>query len=152
MSYLKQLFFSALLLSASLFSIAAQAIDPVYTKRGTDIAIKGYDPVAYFKESKPVKGNEQFSLKHKGAVWWFSSAENRDLFVNAPEKYSPQYGGYCAYAVARNMTASIKPELFVIVDDKLYLNYSKAVNKRFLKDTGKYIAKADQNWPKLLKR
>ena len=137
---------------ALFFSISSFAVAPVYTERGSDIAIKGYDPVAYFTENKPVKGSEEYSFEHNGAVWLFSSEENRVLFISDPKKYSPQYGGYCAYAVSRNMTASIQPELFTIEKGKLYLNYNNSVNNRFLKNMDKYIAKADENWPKILKR
>ncbi len=140
------------LVSALLVSLAASAISPVYTERGSNIAIKGYDPVAYFKQNKPVKGDESFAYEYNGAKWLFSSEENKQLFASDPEQYSPQYGGYCAYAVSRNMTASIRPELFIINEGKLYLNYNKTVNKRFLKNKDTHIARADRNWPNILKR
>ncbi|NNC99250.1 MAG: YHS domain-containing protein [Gammaproteobacteria bacterium] len=126
------------------------AVDPTYTSLFSSHAIKGYDTVAYFREGKPVKGEEQFSTKYNQATWLFASQENLDLFLGEPEKYAPQYGGYCAYAVARNTTASIEPELFTIVDGKLYLNYSKKINTKWLADKARFIGEADKNWPGLL--
>ena len=128
----------------------AEAIAPVYsTYLGG--AIRGYDPVAYFTEKKPVKGKKDFSHKWKGAAWYFSSARNRDLFRDNPEKYAPKYGGYCAYAVSQGYTASIVPEAWRIVDGKLYLNYSKGVQQTWEQDIPGYIKLGDKNWPRLLK-
>ena len=127
-----------------------EAIAPVYsTYLGG--AIRGYDPVAYFTEKKPVKGKKDFSHKWKGATWYFSSARNRDLFRDNPEKYAPKYGGYCAYAVSQGYTASIVPEAWRIVDGKLYLNYSKGVQQTWEQDIPGYIKLGDKNWPRLLK-
>ncbi|GAA6138589.1 YHS domain-containing (seleno)protein [Arenicella sp. 4NH20-0111] len=131
-------------------SFASFAIEPIYTSFFSNDAIKGYDTVAYFTEGKPVEGSAEYSHKYKGANWLFSSQENLDLFKAAPEKYEPQYGGYCAYAVSQNQTASIKPELFTIEGGKLYLNYSKSINSKWLKDKTEYIKTADENWPSLL--
>ena len=133
-----------------LVSQLAYAAKPIYSGGRERAAIRGYDPVAYFVENRPIKGSEEFAFEHKGATWYFSSAENRALFLADPEKYEPQYGGYCAYAIARDTTASSKPEYFTIHDGKLYLNYSKSVNKRWLKDMEGYIQDADQNWPQVL--
>ena len=130
-------------------SEAALAIKPIYSGGRDRAAIKGYDPVAYFTENKPVKGSKEISLEYKGAKWLFSSEENRNLFVANPEKYEPQFGGYCAYAVSQNTTASIKPNYFTIHEGKLYLNFSKSVNKRWLKDRDGYIEEAEKNWPVL---
>jgi YHS domain-containing protein len=113
-------------------------------------AIRGYDVVAYFTEGKPVPGSSEFTHEWKGAVWQFASATNRDLFAANPEAYAPQYGGYCAYAVANGSTASVDPEAWQIVDGKLYLNYSRSILKRWQKDVEGYITKADANWPRVL--
>jgi YHS domain-containing protein len=115
-------------------------------------AIRGYDPVAYFTEQKPVKGSEKFTHSWKGATWRFSSAANRDRFAAEPEKYAPRYGGYCAYGVAGGYTVSIDPEAWSLVEGKLYLNYSTGVRRDWLKDTTGYIRKAEANWPKALLR
>ena len=131
-------------------SKGALALDPVYTGLFSDKAIKGYDTVAYFTQGAAVEGDEEFSTEYLGATWLFSSQENLDLFVEDPEKYAPQYGGYCAYAVSLNKTASIKPELFTIEDGKLYLNYNKKINDKWLENREQYILDADKNWPGLL--
>lgn len=117
-----------------------------------NIAINGYDPVAYFLQDKPVKGSDEFSFEWKGAIWHFSSSENKEVFVASPEKYAPQYGGYCAYAVSRGYIAPTVPEAFSIVDDKLYLNFSLGVRKTWRKKMAKNIEKADKNWPDVLKK
>ena len=132
------------------YSVLSQAISPIYS-RGS-IAIKGYDTVAYFTKGMATKGNETYAYDHLGATWQFESQENLDMFVKNPEKYMPQYGGYCAYAVSKNTTASIKPEIFEIIDDKLYLNYSESVQRRWLKDAKSYIKKADAQWPELVNK
>lgn len=132
------------------FMSTVQAAKPVYSGGRERAAIRGYDPVAYFTEHKPVKGSKEFVLIYKGAKWMFSSAHNLELFKAEPEKYSPQYGGYCAYAVANGSTASIKPEYFTIHDNKLYLNYSKSVSKKWHKDIDSYINEANKEWPQLI--
>lgn len=132
------------------YSVLSQAISPIYS-RGS-IAIKGYDTVAYFTKDAAIKGSETYSYDYLGATWQFESQEHLDLFVKNPEKYIPQYGGYCAYAVSKNTTASIKPEIFEIIDDKLYLNFSKSVQRRWLSDAKDYIKKADAQWPELLNK
>jgi YHS domain-containing protein len=127
----------------------AFAIAPVDSNwRG--LAISGYDPVAYFTDGKPVEGSSDFTTEWKGATWRFASAAHRDAFVAAPDKYAPQYGSYCAWAVAHDKTASVDPEAWKIVDGKLYLNYSKDIQKQWEADVPGYIQKADANWPKLL--
>jgi YHS domain-containing protein len=141
------------LLAAALFAVVAPALAQkaaIYTSWGA--AIRGYDPVAFFTEGKPVEGSRQFTHKWKGATWRFASAQNRDTFAAAPEKYAPQYGGYCAYGVANGYTVSTVPEAWSVVGGKLYLNYSLGVRADWLKDTSGYIRQADGNWPKALER
>ncbi len=148
----KRRLFAAIWIAAFCLALpsSAAAIAPVYsTYLGG--AIRGYDPVAYFTEKKPVQGKSAFSHKWKGATWYFASGKNRDLFRAAPEKYAPRYGGYCAYAVSQGYTASIVPEAWKIVDGKLYLNYSKSVQRTWEQDIPGYIASADKNWPRILK-
>lgn len=150
---LRSRFFKRLLITFSvLFSLPALAVDQINTTLFGNLAIEGYDPVAYFTESRPVKGSSDFQYEWKEANWRFSSAENLALFKAKPEQYAPQYGGYCAYAVAKNTTASIDPTQFTIVDDKLYLNYSKSVNNKWLANRDNFIVDADQNWPAILNR
>lgn len=113
-------------------------------------AIDGTDPLSYFDEGRPIKGSKDFTHDWNGATWRFASAENRERFAAAPEAYAPQYGGYCAWAVANNYTASTDPEAWRIVDGKLYLNYSKSVQRTWEKDIPGNIASADGNWPEVL--
>ena len=141
-------------LSLVLFAFASLAIaseKPVNTTI-FGLAIKGYDPVAYFKDSKPVKGDAAFSFDWNGATWRFSSAENLAAFQAAPENYAPQYGGYCAWAVSRGYTAGIDPAAWKIVNGKLYLNYSSDVQKMWVEDMPGNITKANANWPKIVKK
>ena len=113
------------------------------------VAIEGTDPVAYFEQGAPVAGSSDFEHEWMGATWRFASAENRDRFAADPEKYAPQYGGYCAWAVSQGYTAKIDPAAWKIVDDKLYLNYSKDVQTQWSADIPCNIPKADANWPQI---
>lgn len=114
------------------------------------IAIRGADPVAYFTEGAPVIGKAEFEYTWNNATWRFASAENRDEFASNPEQYAPQYGGFCAWAVSQGYTAPVDPEAWKIVDSKLYLNYSKGVQRRWERDISGNIAKANANWPGVL--
>ena len=116
------------------------------------VTLKGYDPVAYFTDSAPVKGKKEFQYEWHGAKWLFASQEHLAMFQANPEKYAPHYGGYCAYAVSQGKTADIDPEAWSIVDGRLYLNLNKDVQNLWDKDRPGYIKKADQNWPKLLNK
>lgn len=131
-------------------SAASFAKDPVYTGTLSSLAVSGYDPVAYFKDGKPVEGDSAFEHEWNGATWRFASQANLDAFKANPEAYAPQYGGYCAWAVSQGYTASATPEAWRIVDGKLYLNYSKSVQATWVQDVPGNIAKADKNWPKVL--
>ena len=111
------------------------------------LALKGYDPVAYFAEGKPVQGKPELTASHEGATYRFASAANRDAFAAAPGKYAPQYGGYCAYGMASGYKAPIEPDAWTIVDGKLYLNYNRSVRSRWSADIPGFIGKADANWP-----
>lgn len=147
-------FFSLALLVAASFSFvpAAQAADPVYKGTFSDKAVGGYDTVAYFKEGKPVKGSAQFKTEYKGATWQFSSQASLDAFKASPDKYAPQYGGYCAFAVGSyNKLVSADPEAWKIVDGKLYLNYDKDIQKDWVANQSEFIKKGDANWPNLIK-
>lgn len=109
-------------------------------------AIHGYDPVAYFTENNAVKGNENLSFGYNDAIWFFSTEENLDLFKSDPEKYSPQFGGYCAFAVSKGYSADSDPEAFEIIDGKLYLCNDQDVKEEWLKNSESEIQKAEENW------
>jgi len=112
-------------------------------------AIGGYDAVAYFNDNKPVKGIKEFSHNWKGAEWYFLCSENLSAFKKSPEKYAPQYGGFCAYGAADGHKAITEPEAWTIVNGKLYLNYNQEVKKIWLEDKDKFIKQADANWPRV---
>ena len=114
--------------------------------------LQGHDPVAYFTENKPVKGDPKFSSVYNGARYWFASAENKAAFDAEPAKYEPQFGGYCAYGMSRGYTAPIKPEAFQIVDGRLLLQYNLDVREKFNEDTRGNLKKADENWPKVVEK
>jgi YHS domain-containing protein len=131
-------------------ALLGQKAPTVYTIKG-DLALSGYDAVSYFKDGKPAKGKPEFSYQWMDATWRFSSAENLDAFKTKPEKYAPQYGGYCAFGTSQGHLVSGDPQAWKIVDNKLYLNYNKDVLGFWLQDVPGNIQKADENWPKLNK-
>jgi YHS domain-containing protein len=126
----------------------AQKVSPVNLEGGA--AVQGYDVVAYFTDGEPTKGSKDHSHTIDGATYRFASAENRDLFVANPQKYAPQFGGYCAFAVSRGYTATVDPTAWEVVDDKLYLNFSHAVKAKWEKNRAENIAKGHRNWPRIL--
>jgi YHS domain-containing protein len=115
----------------------------------TGYVIHGYDPVAYFTQGRPVPGNPDISAEYKGGKYIFSTAANRDAFNADPEKYAPQYGGYCAYGVAITKKFDIDPASWRIVDGKLYFNLNPVILKKWSEDTKGYILKSEENWPKI---
>jgi YHS domain-containing protein len=117
---------------------------------GTGVAIQGYDPVAFFTDNKPVKGDQKFLIKHDGAIYFFATKEHKDLFKENAAKYEPEYGGYCAYGVSKNKLVEIDVDAFQIVDGKLLLQYSKGIRDDFNEDTKGNLAKADANWTGLV--
>ena len=145
--------------SALLFTLAARAAQPpINTLKNSvfggrsDSAINGYDTVAYFTVGKPVMGKDAFAFEWMGAKWKFASQANLDLFRANPEKYAPQYGGYCAYGVAQGYLVKVEPEQFTVLDGKLYLNYDADVQAKWRKDPAGYIKTADALFAQLLKK
>lgn len=143
-------------LLATLSPLPALAAPPINTLKNSffggrgDAAILGYDPVAYFTEGKPVKGQDGFTFEWKGARWKFASLAHLETFKANPEKYAPQYGGYCAYGVAQGTLVKIEPDQFRIIDGKLYLNYDADVQQKWLADPTGYIKTANGRFPALL--
>ncbi|GAB1259817.1 YHS domain-containing (seleno)protein [Aurantivibrio plasticivorans] len=111
-----------------------------------DVAIRGYDPVAYFTKNKPVEGSAKYTATHQGAIYRFSSSDNRDLFKSDPERYAPQFGGYCAMGVFLNKKLDVDPAAFHIADNKLFLNLNKAVQKKWLTDVDGHVKAANRVW------
>jgi YHS domain-containing protein len=144
---MKYLFFLLLFISFS-FAVFAQkgkASDIFVNDEG---AIKGFDPVAYFNQKQAIKGQKSIAFEWKGASWHFTTEENKALFIQNPEQYAPQYGGYCAYGWAKGYAAKIEPDAWTIVDGKLYLNYDKGVQKKWEKNIPGYIKQADDQYQK----
>ena len=145
-----------LMLALVSLSFSALAAKPVNTLKNsffasqTDTAINGYDSVAYFTRNAPVRGVDAHTYEWKGAKWKFSSEANLELFKGNPEKYAPQYGGYCAYGVANDGLVKVDPDQFTIHEGKLYLNYDASVQKDWLKDIAGYNRKADAKFQSLL--
>lgn len=137
------------LLALLLIAMPVLAVPPINQSNADAPAVKGYDVVAYFEEGAPKQGSAEFTHQWRGAEWRFASAAHRDLFAADPERYAPQYGGYCAYAMAWGGTADIDPRVWKIVDGKLYLNMSRHVQRLWEKDVPGNVEKADINWPKL---
>ncbi len=132
---------------ALLLSGIAHADNPPVAIDDSGRAIRGYDAVAYFEDGQPQPGSAAFSHDWKGAVWLFASAAHRDAFATDPERYAPQFGGYCAYAVSKGHALEARPEIWSIVDDKLYLNLGPGAQSLWREDVPGNIARATSNWP-----
>jgi YHS domain-containing protein len=150
---------TALAVAGTFFGTAASASEPpINTLKNSffggraDTAINGYDTVAYFTVGKPVKGQDSLTTEWMGAKWKFSTQAHLDLFKANPEKYAPQYGGYCAYGVVQDNLVKVEPDQFTIRDGKLYLNYDAEVQAKWLKDSAGFIKSADVKFPALLKK
>ncbi|MEO9943872.1 MAG: YHS domain-containing (seleno)protein [Paraglaciecola sp.] len=134
----------------ALFALPALSADSaVKTGIFNNTAIEGYDTVAYFTHSKPVKGSDRFTFIWRDAEWRFSNEKNLEMFKQSPEKYAAQYGGYCAWAMASGKTASIDPKIWFIENGKLYLNYNKKVQEDWFSDLEADILAADQKYPEV---
>jgi YHS domain-containing protein len=127
---------------------AAVSAGPVNRDR-RGLALDGYDPVAYFTEHRAVRGDAALARTHEGTTYYFASSANRDAFAADPARYLPQFGGFCAWAVSRGYTAPVDPQAWRVVDGRLYLNYSRSVQKMWEEDVAGNIRKGDANWPAL---
>ena len=136
----------AALLAPHLLS-GGEPVPAVNAKGG--VAVRGYDVVAYFTQSRAVRGDERYEFQWMDATWRFASQEDRVAFASEPGKYAPQFGGYCAWAVGHNYTADADPEAWRIVDGKLYLNYNRSVQTKWEQDRAKWIEDGLRNWPAL---
>lgn len=140
-----------LLVTGLIAASGAFAGDETYTGFFSSAAAGGYDPVAYFIEGKAVKGADDYSLSYKGADWYFKSIDNLNAFKADPARYAPQYGGYCAWAVAEGYLAKGDPLFWHIHKGKLYLNYNREIKNRWLKSVPDFVNKADVNWPGVIR-
>lgn len=125
---------------------------PVYSEFRSKLALDGYDPVAYFKSGKAMKGSASHASSWNSASWHFASADNKAAFDANPQAFAPQFGGYCAWAVSEGYTAKGDPSIWRIVGGKLYVNYNASVQRNWEKDVPGHIAKGEKNWPKVLSK
>lgn len=126
--------------------VATSAL-PSFAK--SPLALTGYDPVTYFSGKSPKQGRAEFTAQHRGLTYQFSSSRNRDAFLANPASYAPQFDGYCAYGVSRGYKVGVDPLAYKVVAGKLYVNYSKSVQRTWSRDISGYISKANRNWPGL---
>jgi YHS domain-containing protein len=138
---------ATLFLSASVF-----AGELVNVSGASRIALGGYDPVAFFTDSKPVNGSPFITASHQGATYFFGSEEHKKLFTENPDHYAPQFGGYCAYGVGLDKLFPVDIKTWQVRDGKLYLNLNSDVLKKFNADFDGNLAKADKNWPGLVQQ
>lgn len=151
---MKQFFVLIMLLGLIMPTMAQDTYSKKHYNLEKNVAIQGYDPVSYFTKNKAEEGKESISYTHNGVTYRFASEENKRLFVTNPSKYEPQYGGYCAYAMADGDKVKIDPETFKIVDGKLYLFYNfRFTNtlKLWNKEESVLLPKAEREWAKIIK-
>ncbi|WP_285163406.1 YHS domain-containing (seleno)protein [Shewanella goraebulensis] len=135
-----------LLLSLTVIGCTSLSDKPIYNDQG--YAVTGYDVVAYFTDNKAVKGNAEFQTEYQGSQWLFSTKQHQQQFEQSPDRYMPQYGGYCAYAMSSGFVVSSDPQAFTVFEDKLYLNYSLSVRENWLENRDQFITEADEYWLK----
>ncbi len=143
-------FVIAIVAGLAIVALATQAAraDGVVNVDKSGVAIQGYDPVAYFTDGAPAQGSAAHTADWQGAVWHFASAVNRDAFVAAPEKFAPQYGGWCAYGATKGYAAETDPANgWTVRDGKLYLNWDAAVKQEWSQDIPGNLQKSEANWP-----
>lgn len=141
-----------LLAAAPVAATAAAAADLVNVAGASQIALSGYDPVAFFTDAKPVSGSPSIIATFKGATYLFASEEHKALFTKDPKKYAPQYGGFCAFGASVGHLFPVDISTWQIRDGKLYLNFNPDVLKKFNEDFSGNVAKAETNWPNLVKK
>lgn len=142
----------AAVFALAIAALSGAALEPQVNQSRRGLAMDGYDPVAYFTDARPVRGLAPYEMRWNDATWRFASAANLEAFKNDPERYAPQFGGYCAYAVSRGYTANGDPRVWKIVDRRLYLNYSTGAQTLWEKDVRGNIAKGRRHWPAVLGR
>jgi YHS domain-containing protein len=144
--------FLASLITTLVVAFNASAGELVNVSGASNIAVGGYDTVAFFTDKKPVNGDPGISATYQGATYIFASQAHKELFTAHPEKYAPQCGGYCAYGVAVGALFPVDISTWQVRDQKLYLNLNKGILKKFNSDFEANVAKADKNWPKLVEK
>jgi YHS domain-containing protein len=122
---------------------------PLVNADANGVGLHGYDPVAYFTDGKAVKGDPQYHSKYDGATYYFRSGDDKTAFDKKPERYVPQYGGYCAMAMTMGKLEDADPNYFLVYDEKLFLQRNEKAHMLFFKDPEGNRKKADENWSKL---
>ena len=139
-------------LALMLLTTPLLAGDLVNVAGASHVAIEGYDPVAFFTDSKPVNGSPFISATHQGATYFFATEEHKQLFTQNPDKYVPQYGGFCAFGVGLNALFPVDITTWQVRNGKLYLNLNHDILKKFNAEFDGNVAKADRNWPGLVQK
>jgi YHS domain-containing protein len=140
---------TAIALTAGAAVVPAAAAGPDVNATITGLALRGYDPVAYFTDGKPIAGDYRITARYNEATYRFASQEHKILFETDPVKYLPQYGGFCAFGAAQGVKVDGDPAVWKIVDDKLYLNLAPPVYDRWSENIPGYVKSANDNWPSL---
>ena len=138
-----------LLPAVLLFASPTLAADPISTSWRNDVAVNGWDIISFW-QGDPIKGDKDFEHVFMGAEWRFASEANRDLFAINPESFLPEFGGYCAWAVAHDKLARGNPEHWTLVDGKLYFNFNDRTDRLWAENRSAWIAKAERYWPGVL--
>ncbi len=140
-----------MLLLAALLALPGQAAAPAGPEVNTEggVGLGGFDPVAYFTEGRAVRGLAQVAAAHDGVEYRFASGANRAAFLADPARFLPQYGGFCAFAVARGYKAVVDPTAFAVVDGRLYLNYNADIQAQWQRGQARDIWRGDANWPQV---
>lgn len=146
----KPLLLSGLIVFSLFNTPNSWGVDPINASKKDHLAIHGTDPVAYFTEGRMLEGSPAFAAEWMGKTWYFATKAHRESFVKNPQKYAPQFGGYCAYGIATGKAVDSDPNAWRIIDDKLYLNFSKEIQTLWVKDLRPNLAKANKNWPNVL--
>lgn len=140
----------ALALSAMTAPALAALTQRVVVDWHSGLAIDGYDPVAFFTDRKSELGSGSFEFRHAGAVWRFTSSGNRSAFTERPDVYMPKYGGYDPVGVARGVAVPGNPQLWAIVNERLFLFYDDAQRKKFMSNPPRYLATSEHRWPDVM--
>ncbi len=145
------------ILTLALAALSASGAMPsgqknLINKNSDGLALQGYDPVAYFTDNKPIKGDPKFTATYEGATYRFATTEHRDLFLAKPEMYAPAFGGYCGYAASIDRLSPISPDFFQVIDGRLILQHNKKAFDKWNADLKGNVILADKNWPGLVQR
>ena len=138
--------------AVALLSVSAYAGELVNVSGASKAAVSGYDTVAFFTDAKPVNGSPFISADYQGATYFFANEEHKTLFTASPEKYAPQCGGFCTYGVGLGKLFPVDINTWQVRDGKLYLNLNADILKKFNADFEGNVAKANKNWPDLVKK